>query len=148
MAKAAIQSYRDLEVWQAAMDLTVLIYDQAARLPGDERYVLSSQIRRAGVSIPSNIAEGHSCGEEGRYIHHVRIALGSAGELSTELELIVRLKFASPDDLAATRQQLARTRQMLYGLLRSLSKNRLLKRARRVIVSSFAFWLIGLALVA
>jgi len=78
----------------------------------------------------------------------VRIALGSAGELSTELELIVRLKFASPDDLAATRQQLARTRQMLYGLLRSLSKNRLLKRARRVIVSSFAFWLIGLALVA
>jgi len=148
MAKAAIQSYRDLEVWQAAMDLTVLIYEQAARLPGDERYVLSSQIRRAGVSIPSNIAEGHSCGEEGRYIHHVRIALGSAGELSTELELIVRLKFASPDDLAATRQQLARTRQMLYGLLRSLSKNRLLKRARRVIVSSFAFWLIGLALVA
>ena len=148
MAKAAIQSYRDLEVWQAAMDLTVLIYDQAARLPGDERYVLSSQIRRAGVSIPSNIAEGHSCGEEGRYIHHVRIALGSAGELSTELELIVRLKFVSPDDLAATRQQLARTRQMLYGLLRSLSKNRLLKRARRVIVSSFAFWLIGLALVA
>ena len=148
MAKAAIQSYRDLEVWQAAMDLTVLICEQVTRLPGDERYVLSSQIRRAGVSIPSNIAEGHSCGEEGRYIHHVRIALGSAGELSTELELIVRLKFASPDDLAATRQQLARTRQMLYGLLRSLSRNRLLKRARRVIVSSFAFWLIGLALVA
>ena len=148
MAKAAIQSYRDLEVWQAAMDLTVLIYEQAARLPDDERYVLSSQIRRAGISIPSNIAEGHSCGEEGRYIHHVRIALGSAGELSTELELIARLKFASPDDQAATRQQLARTRQMLYGLLRSLSKNRLSKRARRVIVSSLAFWLIGLALVA
>jgi len=97
MAKAAIQSYRDLEVWQAAMDLTVMIYEQAARLPDDERYVLSSQIRRAGGSIPSNIAEGHSCGEDGRYIHHVRVALGSAGELSTELELIVRLKFATPD---------------------------------------------------
>jgi four helix bundle protein len=148
MAKVAIQSFRDLEVWQAAMDLTVLIYEQAARLPVDERYALSSQIRRAGVSIPSNIAEGHSCGEEGRYIHHVRIALGSAGELSTELELIVRLKFASPADLAAAQQQLARTRQMLYGLLRSLSKNRLLKQTRRVIGSSLAFWLIGLALVA
>jgi len=74
MAKAAIQSYRDLEVWQAAMDLTVMIYEQAARLPDDERYVLSSQIRRAGGSIPSNIAEGHSCGEDGRYIHHVRVA--------------------------------------------------------------------------
>ena len=147
MAKAAIQSYRDLEVWQAAMDLTVLIYEQAARLPTDERYILSSQIRRAGVSIPSNIAEGHSCGEEGRYIHHVRVALGSAGELSTELELIVRLKFASAADLAVAQQQLARIRQMLHGLLRSLCKNRLLKRARRTIVTGFGFWLVGLALV-
>ena len=147
MAKAAIQSYRDLEVWQAAMHLTVLIYEHAARLPGEERYVLSSQIRRAGVSIPSNIAEGHSCGEEGRYIHHVRVALGSAGELSTELELIVRLKFASAADLAVAQQQLARIRQMLYGLLRSLCKNRLLKRARRAIATGFAFWLVGLALV-
>jgi hypothetical protein len=74
--------------------------------------------------------------------------LGSAGELSTELELIVRLKFASTEDLAATQQQLARTRQMLYGLLRSLCKKRLLKRARRAIVTGFAFWLIGLALIA
>ena len=148
MAKAAIQSYRDLEVWQAAMDLTVTIYEQAARLPDDERYVLSSQIRRAGGSIPSNIAEGHSCGEDGRYIHHVRVALGSAGELSTELELIVRLKFATPDDLAPTQQQLARTRQMLHGLLRSLCKNRLLKRARRVVAGCLAFWVFGLTLVA
>jgi four helix bundle protein len=58
MAKAVIQSYRDLEVWQSAMDLTVLIYEQAARLPGDERFVLSSQIRRAGLSIPSTSLKG------------------------------------------------------------------------------------------
>jgi hypothetical protein len=63
MIKAPIQSYRDLEVCQAAMDLAVMVYGVAKRLPSDERYILSSQIRRAGVSIPSNIAEGHSCGE-------------------------------------------------------------------------------------
>jgi four helix bundle protein len=74
------------------MDLTVLIYEVVTRLPSDERYGLSSQMRRAGVSIPSNIAEGHSCGEDGRYLHHVRVALGSTGELSTELELVARLK--------------------------------------------------------
>jgi four helix bundle protein len=116
MGKAVIESYRDLEVWQAAMDLTVLVYEVVTRLPSDERYVLSSQIRRARVSIPSNIAEGHSCGEEGRYLHHVRVALGSMGELSTELELVTRLKLLSPADLAAAQQQLIRTRQMLFVL--------------------------------
>ena len=135
MSKSAMQSYRDLDVWQAAIDLTVLVYEVANRLPGDERYVLSSQIRRAGVSIPSNIAEGHSCGENGRYLHHVRVALGSAGELSTGLELAARLKFVAPSDLAAAQQQLVRTRQLLFGLLRSLRKNRLLKLGRRAIAT-------------
>ena len=148
MNKSAIQSYRDLDVWQAAMDLTVLVYEVANRLPGDERYVLSSQIRRAGVSIPSNIAEGHSCGENGRYLHHVRVALGSAGELSTELELAARLKFVAPSDLAAAQQQLVRTRQLLFGLLRSLRKNRLLKLGRRAIATGFAFWLLTLAVLS
>jgi len=148
MNKSAIQSYRDLDVWQAAMDLTVLVYEVANRLPGDERYVLSSQIRRAGVSIPSNIAEGHSCGENGRYLHHVRVALGSAGELSTELELAARLKFVAPSDLAAAQQQLVRTRQLLFGLLRSLRKNRLLKLGGRAIATGFAFWLLTLAVLS
>ena len=139
MIKSPIQSYRDLEVWQAAMDLAVLVYDVAKRLPGEERHVLSSQIRRAGVSIPSNIAEGHSCGENGRYLHHVRIALGSAGELSTELELVARLKFVSPADLDASQRQLTRTRQMLFGLVRSLREKRLLRQAKAV-APVLVFW--------
>ena len=147
MTKTQIQSYRDLEVWQAAMELTVLVYEVVKRLPSEERYVLSSQIRRAGVSIPSNIAEGHSCGEDGRYLHHVRVALGSAGELSTELERVARLKFVSPADLAASQRQLIRTRQMLFGLLRSLRKNRLLRRTRTV-VTVFALWFVIHAVVA
>src|SRR5262245_31773945 len=128
MAKSAIVSYRDLDAWQAGMELTVLSYEVARRLPDEERYGLSSQIRRAAVSIPSNVAEGQSCGEDGRYIHHVRTALGSIGELSTELEMMLRLKFASEGDLAAVLGQLTRTRQLLFGLLRTLRKHRLLKR--------------------
>jgi four helix bundle protein len=147
MVTAPIQSYRDLEVCQASMDLAVLVYEIANRLPGEERYVLSSQIRRSGVSIPSNIAEGHSCGEDGRYLHHLRIALGSAGELSTELELVARLKFVSPADLVASQRQLTRTRQMLFGLVRSLRRKRLLRRAKAV-ATVFAFWFMTLAMVS
>ena len=146
MVKTTIQSYRDLEVWQAAMDLAVMVYEVAKRLPGEERYVLSSQIRRSGVAIPSNIAEGHSCGEDGRYLHHVRIALGSMGELSTELELVARLKFVSAGDLAASQRQLTRTRQMLFGLVRSLRNKRVLRRARAV-TTVLAFWFMTLAVV-
>ena len=147
MIKSPIQSYRDLEVWQAAMDLALMVYEVAKRLPGEERYILSSQIRRSGVSIPSNIAEGHSCGQDGRYLHHVRVALGSAGELSTELELVARLKLVSAADLAASQRQLTRTRQMLFGLLRSLRKSRLARRAKAV-ATAFAFWFLTLAVVS
>jgi four helix bundle protein len=114
------------------MELTLLSYEVARRLPDEERYGLSSQIRRAAVSIPSNVAEGQSCGEDGRYIHHVRTALGSAGELSTELEIVLRLKFASETDLASVLHQLTRTRQLLFGLLRTLRKHRLVK-SRKVV---------------
>jgi four helix bundle protein len=141
MGKSEILSYRDLDVWRAAMELTVLTYEVARRLPEEERYGLSSQIRRAAVSIPSNVAEGQSCGEDGRYIHHVRTALGSTGELSTELEIVLRLKFASETDLAAVLQQLTRTRQLLFGLLRTLRKHRLLKRGRVILLIGACVWL-------
>ena len=83
---AVIKSFRDLEAWQAAMDLCVRVYSVSQRLPSEERFGLTSQIRRASVSVPSNVAEGQSHGKNGRYIEHVRIAIGSLGELSTELE--------------------------------------------------------------
>ena len=107
------------------MDLSVAVYAATSKLPPQERYGLISQLRRASVSVPSNIAEGQSCGEAGRYIHHIRIALGSVGELSTELELAMRLKFLQPSELTSVCQQLVATRQLLFGLLRSLRKRRL-----------------------
>jgi len=140
MAKSEIQSYRDLDAWKAAMDLTVMSYGVVRRLPQEERYALSAQIRRASVSIPSNVAEGQSCGEDGRYLHHVRIALGSVGELSTELEIVLRLGFASESELATVRGQLTRTRQLLFGLLRSLRRKRLMKKAGAPALIVIAVW--------
>lgn len=83
--------YRELDVWNKAMDLVVQIYRIAEQLPKDERYGLISQIQRAAVSIPSNIAEGHGKGS-GDFRRHVMIARGSLMELETQLELCVRLK--------------------------------------------------------
>jgi four helix bundle protein len=77
-------------------------------------------MRRAAVSIPSNVAEGHAGGKGRRYLHHVRIALGSLAELDTQLELAVRLRLIPDDGLTAIREQVARTRQLLNGLARSL----------------------------
>ena len=73
---AAIVSYRDLEAWKAAMNLLLAAYAVARQLPQTERFELSAQMRRAAVSVPSNIAEGQATGPGGRYRHHVRIALG------------------------------------------------------------------------
>lgn len=93
---SGVCSYRDLKVWQKAMDLAVHGYDATSDFPAAERYGLTSQIRRAGVSIPSNIAEGHSRGTTALYIHHLRIALGSQAELETQLEIARRLKLIRP----------------------------------------------------
>jgi four helix bundle protein len=125
-----IQSFRDLEAWQVAMDLSVRVYAVSGLFPPEERFGLASQMRRASVSIPSNIAEGQSHGGDGRYIAHVRIAIGSLGELSTELELAQRLKFLTSADLREVERQLVSTRRLLFGLLRSLRKKRLAERAR------------------
>ena len=126
---AVIQLFRDLEAWQAAMNLSVRVCSISLRLPLEERFGLTSQMRRASVSVPSNVAEGQSHGKNGRYIEHVRIAIGSLGELSSELELAHRLKFLTSTDLQEVERQLVTTRRLLFGLLRSLRKKRLADRA-------------------
>jgi four helix bundle protein len=114
-----ILSFRDLDAWNAAMDLVVTAYAVAAKLPPAQQYELAAQMRRAAVSIPSNVAEGHASGPGGRYRHHLRIALGSVAELDTQLELAGRLRFVARETLVAVTEQLTRTRQLLHGLARS-----------------------------
>jgi len=85
----AVSNYRDLIVWQKAMDLTVEIYRIAKKLPKEELFSLSDQMRRAAVSIPSNIAEGNGRQTKGEFQHFLRIAKGSAAELETQLLICV-----------------------------------------------------------
>jgi four helix bundle protein len=95
-----IDSYRDLRVWQLAMDFCVKTYQVSARFPNSEIYGLTAQIRRASVSIPSNIAEGHRR-SRADYARFIAIARGSAAELDTQLELAHRIGFLPEADFTA-----------------------------------------------
>ena len=86
-----VKSYKDLAVWQRAMDLTSLVYRITAELPQDERFGLTSQARRAAVSVPANIAEGHRRSSTKDYLRFLSFAAGSLAELETLIELASRL---------------------------------------------------------
>jgi four helix bundle protein len=117
----AITSYRDLEAWQLGMDLAQAVYELTRTFPREERFGLASQIRRAAVSIPSNVAEGHRHGTTS-YRHYVTIALGSHAECETQLELALRLKLGSADQIGAASVLATRVGQVLHGLARSLPR--------------------------
>jgi four helix bundle protein len=102
LMNAVIRSFRDLDTWQAAMDLAVGCYKAAKLLPPSERFEMSPQIRKAATSVPSNIAEGHSTGSDGLCARHRRIALGSLGELDTQLELAVRVGLLPAGEVKAS----------------------------------------------
>ena len=116
-----IQSYRDLETWQLAMDYVVAIYAATERFPRDERFGLTAQLRRAAVSIPSNISEGHPQGTR-TYLRHIVIAVGSVAECETQLELARRLKYLSDPQVAAAAAIGDPLRRLLFGLRRSLRR--------------------------
>ena len=89
-----IRSFRDLTVWQQSVDLAVVVYRLSEKFPSAEMFGLTAQVRRAAVSIASNIAEGKAAGGQ-NYPRHVRIALGSEAELQTQVEIAQRLGILS-----------------------------------------------------
>lgn len=89
--------YKDLIVWQKSMDLVEEIYILTSRFPDNEIYALSNQMRRAVVSIPSNIAEGNGRNTGKDYVHFLSIARGSKSELETQLYISLRLKYLTPE---------------------------------------------------
>ncbi len=118
-----VRSYRDLRVWQQAMDLAEATYRATEQFPEDERYGLVTQLRRATVSVASNIAEGHAR-STGDYLRHLLISNGSLTEIETQLLLSARLGFLSAelaDSLLQTCDQVGR---MLGGLRKSLRARR------------------------
>jgi four helix bundle protein len=121
-----VQSYRDLEVWQLAMDYVVAMYTLTERFPSEERFGLTGQLRRAAVAIPSNISEGHQQGTRA-YLRYVVIAIGSLAECETQLEIGRRLKYATDVELAVSASIGGPLRRALFGLRRSLRQRLRLK---------------------
>jgi four helix bundle protein len=114
------RGYRDLVVWQQAMDLVVISHRIADSLPARQRFALADQIRRAAISIPANIAEGYTRIHRGDYLRHLSIARASAGELDTHLLIVARLDYGDAElrDRALTLTD--RVSRLLMGLTRSL----------------------------
>ena len=117
---ATITSYKELLVWQKAMTLAERCYALTDGCPKEERYGLTSQIRRSAVSIPSNLAEGHNRRSRHAFANHVSIALGSQAELETQLLLAVRLHFVSETVAAQALELATEVGRMLHGLIASL----------------------------
>jgi four helix bundle protein len=120
--RMALRSYRELEVWQRAMDLVEAVYHLTEHFPGEEKFGLTSQIRRAAVSIPANIAEGYGRSHRGDYLRHLSIAKGSLSEMETHLTLAVRLKFVEREQALTCWELAQQVGQMLTRLNQSLRK--------------------------
>jgi four helix bundle protein len=99
-----VKSFRDLDVWHLGVELAETVYRVTARFPKSELFALSSQMRRAAVSIPSNIAEGRARDSTREFLHFLAVSRGSLAELETQLELAIRLDYTD-SELAAARFQ-------------------------------------------
>jgi len=114
------KSYRDLDVWRKAMDLVIVCYQMTNGFPKSEIYALSSQLRRAAVSIPANIAEGCARQHAKEFIQHLSIAYGSAAEVETHVLIAERLGYVEGDEVAGVLHKASEIGKMLNGLRKSL----------------------------
>lgn len=106
-------NHKDLDVWKFSMDLVELVYQETAKFPKEEQYGLVSQMRRAAVSIPSNIAEGSGRKGDKELIQFIAISLGSIAELETQYLIAVRLQFIKGND--TLEELLVKVRKLLIG---------------------------------
>src|SRR5437867_2344028 len=122
-SRPPVRSYRDLLVWQQAMDLAQALYSATKSFPSEERYGLVAQLRRAAVSVASNIAEGHAR-SLGDYLRHLLVSSGSLTEIETQLILSSRLGFLRAADADPLLQSCDQIGRMLSGLRKSLRARR------------------------
>lgn len=120
--KEVVKSYRDLRVWQRAKAFAVEIYRVTESFPRREQYSLTDQIRRAAVSMPSNIAEGQIRKSTKVFVRHLDIALGSAAELDTQLEIAREIGYLQPELYQTLGTELHEIMKMLRGLINSLTR--------------------------
>lgn len=112
--------HKDLDVWKYSMDLVEEIYTMSSKFPDDERYGLTSQIRRSAISIPSNIAEGSGRKSDKELIQFISIALGSLTELETQYLIAIRLKYIDETDELMT--LIIKVKQLLLGFRNYLKR--------------------------
>ncbi len=110
--------HKDLKAWQESMDLVVTIYKVTSKFPDEEKYGLTTQLRRASVSVPSNIAEGSARKGNKEYIQFLYVALGSLAELDTQLEIAQRLEFINSFNEIESRTKYIRN--LIIGLIKKL----------------------------
>jgi four helix bundle protein len=115
-----VKNYRSLEVWQKGMDLVEECYRLCSAFPKSETYGLSSQLKRAAVSVPANIAEGQARQHRPEFIQHLYIAYGSLAEIETHVQIAVRLNFVQDVDAQPVLERCGEVGRLLNGLLRSL----------------------------
>jgi len=120
LSKKEVRSYRDLLVWQRGISLVKDIYALTRGFPDDERFGLASQMRRAAVSVPSNIAEGHARQHRKEFRQFPHVTLGSLAELDTQLTLAGELGYATDSEIAPINKKLVELRKMTCGLLAKL----------------------------
>ena len=118
-----IHGYKDLIVWQKAMDLVEEIYNLVKLLPRNETYALSDQMRRAAISIPSNIAEGRSRPGNKDFIHFLNMALGSTYELQTQLLICQRLNYLPADSIETAFSISVEIGKIINTLTRKINEN-------------------------
>jgi four helix bundle protein len=118
----SIRSYDDLLAWQKARSLVKNVYLVTDKFPPEERFGHTQQLRRAAVSVPSNIAEGYGRGAKNDYVRFLRMARGSLYEIQTQLLLAQDLGFLTEKQGSGLRQGTTQCMQLLHGLLRSLTK--------------------------
>ncbi len=120
--RASIESHRDLIVWQKSMDLAVEAYRLTNSFPVDERYGLTSQIRRSCASVPANIAEGYGRESAGAYAQQLKVAQGSLKEFETHVELAHRIGLVDDSTLSNVLKSSEEVGKMLRSLIRAVER--------------------------
>ena len=112
--------HKRLDVWKLSMELVPEVYRLTGKFPAEERYGLKAQLRRAAVSVPTNIAEGAARNTKREFANFLHMAQGSISELDTELEIAVVLGYVSRTELPSLTERMERIDKMLTGLIKSL----------------------------
>jgi four helix bundle protein len=123
MTEAPSRNYKDLLVWQKAVALVKDVYVLTRRFPDDEKFGLTSQVRRSAVSVPSNMAEGQARQHKKEFRPFLHVALGSLAELDTQLTIAERLEYVASDDLDDLNARMIEIRKMTFGLLARLASS-------------------------